>query len=587
LAHVDKNNQPTTKFCGYKVKTGGKSSRGKQANPYIVVNSETYSLCVGIENFWQTFPNSLEVHDNKLIASPFPIADDQIFELQGGEKAISRIWLSFDNNKAIDNIPILPALAPIIPSLLPEWYCQCNLFPHISPESPDKDDSFFFKLTSESLNGKNSFDKKNIKFDEFGWRNFGDFPADHELQYYSGDKAFVSHYNNQYDYILVLLNYFVRSNNPKWFTLARNYASHFIHHDLYHTQKDRSVYNGGSFWHTRHYVHAGTATHRAYSKLAMDWKKVPKWFGGGPSNEHNYSSGLLLYFLLTGDQNANESIFQLYNWVTSRQDGTKTLLRFISSNPTGLSTCTRNPLHQGLGRGGAYSINTCLDAYVLSGKKKYLITGEKFIRVCCHPDENPDDLNLLNREDQWSYTVFLQLLGKYLDIKHEQDDHDDMFFYARDVLITIVDWMIDNEFPYLDKPSDLEYPTSTWAAQDLRKICVFLYAAIYGRKSSYQKYTEKAKFYFEKSKSYLKSFNDSNSIRNMVLIMNCVPFYFFFSQNGLQKKYIAHKENLIYKKRIKFIPQRVDALNKIKKTIFFSFILTITATIIILLILYI
>jgi hypothetical protein len=38
-------------------------------------------------------------------------------------------------------------------------------------------------------------------------------------------------------------------------------------------------------------------------------------------------------------------------------------------------------------------------------------------------------------------------------------------------------WMCANERPYLDAPERLEFPTETWAAQDIRKAAVFEYAA--------------------------------------------------------------------------------------------------------------
>ncbi len=52
-----------------------------------------------------------------------------------------------------------------------------------------------------------------------------------------------------------------------------------------------------------------------------------------------------------------------------------------------------------------------------------------------------------------------------------------MYAYARASLLHYARWMAEHEYPYLEKPEILEYPTETWAAQDMRKSEIFDYAA--------------------------------------------------------------------------------------------------------------
>ena len=73
-------------------------------------------------------------------------------------------------------------------------------------------------------------------------------------------------------------------------------AAHVIDIDIYHTDRDKAAYNGGLFWHTSHYVDAGTLDATAPTRAQ------PGVGGGGPANEHNYTAGLLLHYLLTGDR---------------------------------------------------------------------------------------------------------------------------------------------------------------------------------------------------------------------------------------------------------------------------------------------
>jgi hypothetical protein len=94
-----------------------------------------------------------------------------------------------------------------------------------------------------------------------------------------------------------------------------------------------------------------------------------------------------------------------------------------------------------------------------------------------HPDDDPAAIDPLDAENRWSYTVFLQALGKYLEYRADLGLIDAKFEYARAVLVKYAMWMCANERPYLDAPEKLEFPTETWAAQDLRKAAVFEFAA--------------------------------------------------------------------------------------------------------------
>ena len=79
-------------------------------------------------------------------------------------------------------------------------------------------------------------------------------------------------------------------------------------------------------------------------------------------------------------------------------------------------------------------------------------------RRCIHPDDDPDALDLLDAENRWSYTVFLQALGKYLEHRADRGLVDAHYAYARAVLLKYAEWMSANERPYLDSPERLEYP---------------------------------------------------------------------------------------------------------------------------------
>ena len=80
-------------------------------------------------------------------------------------------------------------------------------------------------------------------------------------------------------------------------------------------------------------------------------------------------------------------------------------------------------------------------------------------------------------ERRWSYTVFLTVLARYLSLKLEHGEQDQMYDYAQSSLTHFAGWMAENEVPYFDHPEKLEYPTEAWAAHELRKANVLRLAA--------------------------------------------------------------------------------------------------------------
>ena len=83
-------------------------------------------------------------------------------------------------------------------------------------------------------------------------------------------------------------------SDPRWWSMHEELARHVIDIDVYHKTQDKPAYNQGLFWHTVHYVDADLATHRSYPKRGSA--------GGGPDDEHNYTTGLLHRYLTTGDE---------------------------------------------------------------------------------------------------------------------------------------------------------------------------------------------------------------------------------------------------------------------------------------------
>ena len=308
----------------------------------------------------------------------------------------------------------------------------------------------------------------------------------------TGPMPLVSHYNNQYDTIAGFFYQFVRTGDYRWGMLMADLAAHVVDIDIYHTNRDKAAYNHGLFWHTYHYGDAGTATHRTYPRSDRG-----RTGGGGPSADHNYTTGLMLFYFLTGDESCRETVINSAEYVISIDDGRRTRFRWLSTADTGGATASADRgAYHGPGRGPANSLNALIDGHRLTGDPRFLQKAEGLIRRVIHPEENIEARHLDEPERRWFYSMFLQSLGKYLNYKEERGERDSMFAYARASLLHYADWMAIHEYPYLQKPEKLEFPTETWAAQEIRKSDAFYLAALHADDADRARFVERGQFFF-------------------------------------------------------------------------------------------
>lgn len=518
--HVNCRDELTVSFQGYRLWAGDQDEmrllkEGKRANPNFIVDTGEGWVSGGVEDFWQNFPKALSVKANAFRISLFPQESSGPFELQGGEKKTHKVFLDFGNHLDHNAVPQL--LSPLRVSIDPTWIEKTGVIPYFVPEAEDPNDTYI-KYINNVIEGPHSFFKKREIIDEYGWRNFGDIYADHEAVHHKRIKPFISHYNNQYDVVYGAGVHYLRSGNQQWYDLMSQYARHIIDIDIYHTDQDKPAYNHGFFWHTDHYREACRSTHRTYSKGGAQKGDLGA-YGGGPGNEHNYTSGLLLYYYLTGDISAKDSIIELAQWVLDMDDGAKGIWCLFDEGPVGLASQTFTTDYHGPGRGSGNSINCLIDSYKLTGHRHYLLKAEELIQRSIHPDDEVAKHNLDNPEARWSYLVFLQVLGKYLDLKSELKEHDWSFFYARDSLLHYAAWLIENEVPYKEVLDKVDIPTETWPAQDIRKAHVLNHALKYSPSEIREIFRERARFFFDRCLEDLLTFETAYLTRPMVILM--------------------------------------------------------------------
>ncbi|MBS0375279.1 MAG: hypothetical protein JSR73_11915 [Proteobacteria bacterium] len=519
--HVDRANRPTVRFRGYRVSGGdpAPTHAGQRATPELRADFGEHWLAVAVGGFWEEFPKALRADAQQVEVGLFP-RESAAVELQGGERKRHVAHVECGRRPASPSVGA--RLQPVRVHLNPEQVALSGAVAWFVPESRDANLDYL-RYVGNIIEGPDSFFAKREAIDEYGWRHFGDVYADHEAVRTPGT-LFPSHYNNQYDFVLGALQHFLRSGDCRWWQLGSEAAKHVLDIDLYHTQGDRAAFNGGLFWHTDHYYPAATATHRTYSAR----NSSDRGYGGGPSNEHNYTSGLLQYHLLTGDRDARDAVIGLADWVLAMDDGARTLFALFDASATGDASKTASNDYHRAGRGAGNSINALLDAFVLAGERRYLDKAEALIRRCIHPDDDVAALKLDEPERRWSYLVFLQMLGKYLELKSGRDELDFAFEYARSSLLRYAAWMLEHERPYYEWLDRVLIPTETWPAHDVRKCHVLHLAAAYAPRALRAPLRARAREFFSSAVTDVQRFPTARVARPLVIlcVFGVVESYF-------------------------------------------------------------
>ncbi len=552
--HVSRDGTVPMTFCGYRCDIDGEATDGKRAAPLVIAHSSLDTeIAIGHPVFWQEFPRGIEVDAQGITLQLLPDVFPCPHELQGGEQKTFEWWLSVSSE--------LRSLAACewqrssrVVTLDPTEILDTCAVPYFIGRDEESDERYE-QLVDSAIEGPRSFACKREQVDEYGWRHFGDIYGDHEAAFSAPDPPLLSHYNNQYDAVAGFAIQFLRTADERWWHELQALARHVVDIDIYHTDEDKSAYNHGQFWHTVHYVDAGASTHRSYPRH-------PSVCGGGPSAEQAYAHGLCLHYYLTGSRQSYRAVLELADWIMAMEDGRRTVFRFLARGDTGLSTCSGNPDYHGPGRGSANSVQVLCDAFLLSRDRQYLARATQLIRRVVHPDDDVAVHNLLDVERKWFYTMFLQSLGSYLDIKTELgEDSDHDYWYARLSLLRYVTWMVENEAPYLHNPDILEYPTETWVAQDMRKVEAFLFGAKYALGPERDRFLERAQYFYEYCLSTLPSLPTHHFCRPTVLMLRHGYMYNAVRRLGLPSADSVSLHTVFPPKR-PFVPQKRVAIRR-------------------------
>jgi YetA-like protein len=553
--HVNRDHAVPVSFRGYRLRHGPAEDAGLRATPSVSVRGGDRVLALAMEHFWENFPKAIDAQGGEVSLRIFPAQFADVHEIQGGEQKTHVFHAAFGVDDVAEGL-LEWCRSPLLARAKPQWYCSSGAIPYLVPKESDPNQAYV-ALVDAAIEGPDTFERKREVVDEYGWRHFGDVYGDHEAVFHHGEVPLVSHFNNQYDNVAGFAYQYLRSGDRRWCSHMDQLARHVVDIDIYHTEQDRSAYNGGLFWHTCHYVDADTAAHRTYPRAAGV-------AGGGPSGGQNYSTGLVLHHFLTGDPRSRSAAIGLARWVIDMDDGRKAPFGWLDGHPHGHATASGSSTYHGPGRAPANSLNVLLNAYRLTQDQEYLDKAEQIIRRCIHPRDDINARNLLDAENKWFYTMFLQALGRYLDDKEEAGATDRMYYYARESLLQYARWMAEREYPYLDKPEILEYPTETWAAQDMRKSDVFKFAAKHAGGQERQAFLERSDFFFRASTTTLAAMPTRTLARPVVLLLGNGYMHAYYQNHPEHASPVPHHHDFDFGAPESFVPQKVRVLRKLK-----------------------
>jgi len=559
--HKDASNHVPISEHGYHFKVDGKLfDQGSRSSPLLDIRQNNTSMSIFVDNFWQNFPKGLKLSDGDLHLQLFPRVEKIDYELQPGERKTHTIHLDFSESREALNWARSKS-TPIIPR---QWYAQCDVFPSMTKNIIN--DSLR-PIIHTSIDSKQSFFNKREIIDEYGWRNFGDLYADHENYYQKpGEQPFVSHYNNQYDAVYGFARQYIETGDTRWLELMDDLAKHVCDIDIYHTTHDKIEFNGGMFWHTDHYLDAHTCTHRTFSKYNST-SSTPGQTGGGPASEHCYSTGLMYHFFMTGYKPSKEAVLKLANWMIHIHDGGQGLLASINSTKNRelkkLINLAKgqeiNPYHFPLSRGTGNYINVLLDAFLVSNDVMHIRRIETIIPNTLHPFDDINKRNLGDIEETWSYTILLQSLARFAQVKEELNSLDKHYYYACSAFCHYAEWMLAHEQTYFSRVDILEFPNHTWVAQEIRKLNIFSIAAQYSDKHMQQRFNERANEFREYITKTLENSPEKHYTRIQVILLQNYGPHLRCNNDKTETKPFMQKHNYEFGQ-----PQKPSMLNLIK-----------------------
>ena len=277
-----------------------------------------------------------------------------LFELQGGEQKTHTVWLDF---AAARNCRRRLAWThePARVHATPEWYAASQAVPHFCPPPPTPTSARRVTSTKCSPARTACSPSARSSTSTAGGTSATSTPTTRQA-YYAGpsrsSRTTTTSTTCSTGRCCNTSGPATRGGSSSSDPLAR----HVIDIDIYHTTaRQGGVQRRAVLAHRPLPRRRPPARTAPISRHNCQPRRQP--YGGGPGSEHNYTTGLLHYYYLTGDPDARDAVLGLADWVLAHGRRPRNVLGLVDDGPTGLASIARRFDYHGPGRGGGNSIN--------------------------------------------------------------------------------------------------------------------------------------------------------------------------------------------------------------------------------------
>ena len=347
--------QPSVRFRGYEVHADGEHARAA-GDAVPGVRHDGGTLSVSMQHFWQNFPKSIAADASGIVLGLFPPAPPHTRSREASKRPMSSTSRSprIQSRRFRSTGAARPAFGRTALVLLLEGH-------QIPGSGRRRSEPRYLELVQSAIEGPHSFEEKRHVIDEYRlaalrrhlWRSRSRAQP-------PGAPPLVSHYNNQYDAIAG------------------------FGHPVPADRRLALVVDSWTIWPRMSSTSTSTTrrTTRPRTTTACSGTPTTTWtpatrrigripnadgvVGGGPSADHNYTTGLMLHYFLTGDRlDPRMRSIGLARWVDRDGRRTRRALGWLSRGPTGLVSRVggdRTIMAPGARRGN--SVNALLDGHV-------------------------------------------------------------------------------------------------------------------------------------------------------------------------------------------------------------------------------
>ena len=244
---------------------GGREEENRRVNESgeMELTVANRSVRVRLHDFWQRHPSSIAATDESMALWFWPPGSGPLEFYKVGRAARGSFTIAWGNESAADS-DALYAVAPA------EWYRDTKVFGRYSLEQFPIDSYWSYDLHLAALLKKLRLRK--FRLDEFGFWDFGDMSKGPR----GTERSWL---NNEFGVAWSLLFHFLRTGNQHFFEEGVNFAKHFRDVDTFHYGPE-----------------AGKPVRHTLNHVVGDDYDVA----------HQWTEGMLLHYLLTGDRRSLE-----------------------------------------------------------------------------------------------------------------------------------------------------------------------------------------------------------------------------------------------------------------------------------------